>query len=212
MRTLIEAKLAMLQAGKLLDGDDIARRYDSLTLANDTEQPQYSVRDRWEIEINEIEKQREELAYSMGLAGRTLAKGRVEDPSLLNLASSSSNISIKWQQGKFIGQGTYGTVYLAVNLDSGDLMAVKELRFQDAASAPTLINQIREEMQVMAMLHHPNIVEYIGIEVHRDKVYIFEEYCQMGSLASLLEHGRIEDEAVLQLYTYQLVSAHLLRF
>ncbi len=55
----------------------------------------------------------------------------------------------------------------------------------------------------MEMLQHPNIVEYYGIEVHRDKVYIFEEYCQGGSLAAWLEHGRIEDELLIQVYTIQ---------
>ena len=56
------------------------------------------------------------------------------------------------------------------------------------------------------LLHHPNIVEYYGIEVHRDKVYIFEEYCQGGSLAQLLEHGRIEDEGIIQVYTLQMLE------
>ena len=38
-------------------------------------------------------------------------------------------------------------------------------------------------------------------------VYMFMEFCEGGSLAALLEHGRIEDENVLQLYTLQLVRA-----
>lgn len=38
------------------------------------------------------------------------------------------------------------------------------------------------------------------------QVYIFEEYCQGGSLAQLLEHGRIEDEAVIQVYTLQMLD------
>lgn len=61
-------------------------------------------------------------------------------------------------------------------------------------------------MLVMELLSHDNIVEYYGIEVHRDKVYIFEEYCQGGSLANLLEHGRIEDESVVQIYTLQMLD------
>lgn len=85
-------------------------------------------------------------------------------------------------------------------------MAVKEIRFQDISSSPGLYKQIKDEMNVMEMLSHPNIVEYYGIEVHRDKVYIFEEYCQGGSLAQLLEHGRIEDEAVIQIYTLQMLD------
>jgi mitogen-activated protein kinase kinase kinase len=58
----------------------------------------------------------------------------------------------------------------------------------------------------MQMLSHPNIVDYYGIEVHRDRVYIFEEYCPGGSLANLLEHGRVEDEDVTMVYTWQMLQ------
>ncbi|RKP04777.1 kinase-like domain-containing protein, partial [Thamnocephalis sphaerospora] len=44
-----------------------------------------------------------------------------------------------------------------------------------------------------------------GMEVHRDKVYIFMEYCQGGTLTALLEHGRIEDENVMRVYTAQML-------
>ncbi|KAG6844329.1 hypothetical protein H0H87_007687 [Tephrocybe sp. NHM501043] len=85
-------------------------------------------------------------------------------------------------------------------------MAVKEIKFQELSGLPTLYAQIKDELGVMEMLHHPNVVEYYGIEVHRDKVYIFEEYCQGGSLAALLDHGRIEDENIIQVYTMQMLE------
>jgi mitogen-activated protein kinase kinase kinase len=138
--------------------------------------------------------------------GRVLDDEKPEDRSLVFLASSSSNISIRWQQGRFIGAGAFGSVYLAVNLDSGSLMAVKEIKFQELSGLPSLYTQIKDELSVMEMLHHPNVVEYYGIEVHRDKVYIFEEFCQGGSLAALLEHGRIEDEGIIQVYTMQMLE------
>ena len=71
---------------------------------------------------------------------------------------------------------------------------------QELSGLPNLYSQIKDELGVMEMLHHPNVVEYYGIEVHRDKVYIFEEYCQGGSLAALLEHrGRtLSRETLLQ--------------
>ena len=138
--------------------------------------------------------------------GKVLNDEIPEDRSLVFLASSSSNISIRWQQGRFIGAGAFGSVYLAMNLDSGSLMAVKEIKFQELSGLPNLYTQIKDELSVMEMLHHPNVVEYYGIEVHRDKVYIFEEFCQGGSLASLLEHGRIEDERILQIYTMQMLD------
>ena len=70
----------------------------------------------------------------------------------------------------------------------------------------SLCRRIRDESTVMQMLNHQNIVEYYGIEVHRDKVYIFQEYCDGGSLKDLLEHGRIEQEEVIMNYTCQILE------
>ena len=86
------------------------------------------------------------------------------------------------------------------------MMAVKEIRLQDPQVIPHIIGQIRDEMSVLQILDHPNIVQYYGIEVHRDKVYIFMEFCSGGSLAGLLEHGRIEDETVIQVYALQMLE------
>ncbi|GBB83773.1 hypothetical protein RclHR1_10440006 [Rhizophagus clarus] len=163
------------------------------------------MRDEWMAKLNELEARRYEKEQDQRLVGKVLDDNQPENRPLVFLASSSSNISLRWQQGKFIGGGAFGSVYLAVNLDTGDLMAVKEIRFQDPSSLTTLYKSVKEEMSVMEMLDHPNIVSYYGIEVHRDKVYIFMEYCQGGSLASQLEHGRIEDEGVIQYYVYQML-------
>ena len=171
--------------------------------------PTRSVRLFWEDAIRalrELENRRTDVEADQRMIGRVLDNEKPEDRSLVFLASSSSNISIRWQQGRFIGAGAFGSVYLAVNLDTGSLMAVKEIRYQDVSPLPNLYTQIREELQVMEMLHHPNVVEYYGIEVHRDKVYIFEEYCQGGSLSALLELGRIEDERIIQVYTMQMLE------
>ena len=156
--------------------------------------------------LREIEEARAVTGLQHRMLGKVLNDEIPEDRSLSFLASSSSNISVRWQQGKFIGAGAFGSVYLALNLDSGSLMAVKEIKFQEVSGLPNLYTQIKEELSVMEVLHHPNVVEYYGIEVHRDKVYIFEEYCQGGSLAALLEHGRIEDEGIMQVYTMQMLE------
>lgn len=139
-------------------------------------------------------------------------KGKVLDESDSNaelvtyLASNFSRMSIRWQQGQFIGGGSFGSVYTAMDLDSGEIMAVKEIRMQDPNSMRQALKSIKDEMTVLEMLHHPNIVHYFGVEVHRDRVFIFMEYCQGGSLARLLEYGRIEDESVVQVYTMQMLE------
>ncbi|KAM5474946.1 Suppressor of Sensor Kinase (SLN1) [Microsporum ferrugineum] len=138
--------------------------------------------------------------------GKVLEGVNEADRSLTVLSSSATNINLRWQQGQFIGGGTSGSVYAAIDLDTSYLMAVKEIRLQEPSVIPGAAQQIRDEMGVLEVLDHPNIVSYHGIEVHRDKVYIFMEYCSGGSLATLLEHGRIEDEMVIMVYALQMLE------
>ncbi|UKZ77612.1 hypothetical protein TrVFT333_005336 [Trichoderma virens FT-333] len=138
--------------------------------------------------------------------GRVLETNNEADRSLAYLSASATNVTVRWQQGQFVGGGTFGNVYAAMNLDTGHLMAVKEIRLQDPKLIPTIAESIREEMRVLEVLDHPNVVSYHGIEVHRDRVYIFMEFCSGGSLANLLEHGRIEEEEVIMVYALQLLE------
>ncbi|KAJ2713609.1 Suppressor of Sensor Kinase (SLN1), partial [Coemansia spiralis] len=151
------------------------------------------------------------------------------DQTLRLLASSSSNITIRWQIGRFIGGGAFGAVYVGHNLDNGELMAVKEIRFpsrpiergpgagaeagatqqnanNNRADARHLTSdKIVREMEVMSMLQHPNIVTYYGIEVHREKVYLFMELCTRGSLAQMIkDQGRL-DETTVKVFVVQML-------
>ncbi|KAI7858748.1 hypothetical protein BDC45DRAFT_531295 [Circinella umbellata] len=165
------------------------------------------IRDVWMRKIRELENARNLEEQERKIVGKILDDQKPEDQSLVFLAPSSSNISFRWQQGRFIGAGTFGSVYLAINLDTSSVMAVKEIRFPDSNSLSALHKAIKEEMKVMEMLNHANIVQYFGMEVHRDKVYIFMEYCENGSLGSLLDHGgRIEDEVYIVKYAFELLS------
>ncbi|PSN59724.1 Ssk2-type MAP kinase [Corynespora cassiicola Philippines] len=160
----------------------------------------------WMQQLEDIDTIRKEKEAERQALGRVLEDFNEADRALTYLSSSATNVTLRWQQGQFVGGGTFGSVYAAMNLDSGHLMAVKEIRLQDPQLIPTIVAQIRDEMGVLQVLDHPNIVSYYGIEPHRDKVYIFMEYCSGGSLAGLLEHGRIEDETVIMVYALQMLE------
>ena len=164
------------------------------------------VREQRLVHLVAIEEDRVEETAKRRALGKVLEGSNEADRSLTVLSSSATNVTLRWQQGQFIGGGTFGSVYAAINLDSNYLMAVKEIRLQDPKLIPKIAQQIRDEMGVLEVLDHPNIVSYHGIEVHRDKVYLFMEYCAGGSLATLLEHGRIEDEIVIMVYALQLLE------
>lgn len=157
-------------------------------------------------ELAKIDDQRKQIMLERSALGRVLEASNEVDRSLAYLSSTATNFTMRWQQGHFVGGGTFGNVYAAMNLDTGHLMAVKEIRLQDPKLIPTIATQIKDEMRVLESVDHPNVVSYYGIEVHRDRVYIFMEFCSGGSLANLLEHGRIEDEQVIMVYALQLLE------
>jgi mitogen-activated protein kinase kinase kinase len=187
---------------------DAATGKHRLDLSNwrDDEQSSMLVRQKWLDQLAEIDELRKQKEIDRSALGRVLEDSNEAVRALTYLSSSSSNVHLRWQQGIFIGGGTFGSVYVAINLDTNELMAVKEIRLHDPQLIPNIVSQIRDEMTVLQVLDHPNIVSYYGIEPHRDKVYIFMEYCDGGSLAALLEHGRIEDETVVMVYALQMLE------
>ena len=184
----------------------LSKRFDLSRMRNDDEASK-AVTEQRMARLAEIDNARAERESTKGTnLGRVLEGSNEADRSLTYLSASATNVQMRWQQGQFVGGGSFGSVYVALNLDTGILMAVKEIRLQDPQLIPTIVKQISDEMGVLAVLDHPNIVSYHGIEVHRDKVYIFMEYCSGGSVAGLLEHGRIEDETVIQVYALQMLE------
>jgi mitogen-activated protein kinase kinase kinase len=157
-------------------------------------------------QIEDLDDIRNATQEGQDAIGRVLDDKNQDMWALVDLAASNLNIPRRWQQGRFVGGGTFGNVYQAVNLDSAEIMAVKEIRISDPKLMTPAMKSIKEEMTVLEMLDHQNVVKYYGIEVHRDKVYIFMEYCEGGSLANLLEHGRIADETVIQVYAWEMLQ------
>lgn len=154
-----------------VDDDDLAMQ----KISTGQDNPDRSIRlvreERLRL-IAELEERRTGFVSEARLVGQVLDEEVAEDRSLVFLAASSSNIALRWQQGAFIGGGANGNVYMGFNIDSGGVMAVKEIRVQDIHSSPALYKQIKEESDVMSMLSHPHIVEYYGIEVSLAKLRI----------------------------------------
>jgi mitogen-activated protein kinase kinase kinase len=181
------------------------KKLDKNRLLDDEEATRYKSEQRLD-ELEKVDELRRQKEAERQPFGRVLEGNNEVDRSLAYLSSSATNVTMRWQQGHFVGGGTFGNVYAAMNLDTGHLMAVKEIRLQDPKLIPTIAEQIKDEMGVLEVLDHPNVVSYYGIEVHRDRVYIFMEFCSGGSLANLLEHGRVEDEQVIMVYALQLLE------
>lgn len=76
-------------------------------------------------------------------------------------------VMFSWQRGIKIGQGRFGKVYTAVNINTGDMMAVKEITLHHNDS--TTVKRAAEEMKILEGIVHDNLVRYYGVEIHKVK-------------------------------------------
>eukprot|EP00755_Sulcionema_specki_P013539 Sspe_Gene.54209::Locus_29933_Transcript_3_3_Confidence_0.625_Length_5792::g.54209::m.54209 len=108
----------------------------------------------------------------------------------------------RWKKGKQIGQGGFGRVYVALDDDTGQFIAVKNVvvarrEGKEETVMTEAIEQLRSEVDLMKKLEHKNIVQYRGMEENLQEGYvnIFMEYVPGGSVLSLLkEFGPFTDE------------------
>ena len=69
----------------------------------------------------------------------------------------------RWTRGDGLGAGSFGSVYLGLNADTGELFAVKEVEvLDDSERAKEAVAQLEREVRLLTKLQHPNIVRYIG--------------------------------------------------
>ncbi|XP_034041558.1 mitogen-activated protein kinase kinase kinase 4 isoform X3 [Thalassophryne amazonica] len=112
-------------------------------------------------------------------------------------------VTFKWQRGNKIGEGQYGKVYTCINVDTGELMAMKEIRFQP--NDHKTIKETADELKIFEGIKHSNLVRYFGVELHREEMYIFMEYCDEGTLEEVSRLGL--QEHVIRLYSKQITIA-----
>ncbi|PIN16072.1 MEKK [Handroanthus impetiginosus] len=112
-------------------------------------------------------------------------------------------IKSQWQKGKLIGRGTFGSVYVASNRETGALCAMKEVEIlPDDSKSAECIRQLEQEIKVLSRLKHPNIVQYYGSEIVGDKFYIYLEYVHPGSINKFIhDHCGAITESVVRNFT-----------
>lgn len=116
---------------------------------------------------------------------------------------------IRWRKGELIGCGAFGHVYVGMNLDSGELLAVKQVLIAASSAskekAQAHVKELEEEVKLLKDLSHPNIVRYLGTVREEDTLNILLEFVPGGSISSLLGKFGAFPEAVIRTYTEQIL-------
>jgi serine/threonine protein kinase len=142
------------------------------------------------------------------IVGGSSGGGLGSSSSAFVSSSSSSLLSSeqqqsKWQCGEQIGRGAYGTVYLGLDIASGELMAVKQIDASEVSGRE--LAALEHEVSVLRNLHHENIVQYLGTQRTGSTLSIFLEYAPGGSIRQIINRFGSLDEQVIRRYTRQLL-------
>ncbi|KAF9808202.1 hypothetical protein IEO21_07944 [Rhodonia placenta] len=101
----------------------------------------------------------------------------------------------QFQLGNCIGRGQFGAVYRALNLNTGQMVAVKRIRLEGLKEPE--IAQLMKEVDLVKSLSHPSIVKYEGMARDDDSLSIVLEYAENGSLGQTLKaFGKLNERLV----------------
>lgn len=119
------------------------------------------------------------------------------------------SVQRSWIRGNCIGQGSFGTVNLAVDKSDGHVFAVKSV---EQVSANTQSIALENEIKILRSLSSPYVVNYLGDDVSKENFTRYRnlhvEYLPGGTAAELAEFpGADVDEEIVNRVTRCVVSA-----
>ncbi|KAK7260279.1 hypothetical protein RIF29_26199 [Crotalaria pallida] len=83
--------------------------------------------------------------------------------------------------GKPLGRGKFGRVYVARELKSKFVVALKVI-FKEQLEKYRIQNQLRREMEIQKSLKHPNVLRLYGWFHDAERVFLILEYAHNGEL------------------------------
>jgi len=111
---------------------------------------------------------------------------------------------LRYRLGGCVGEGATGKVFVGLNVSTGDLLAVKQIDFDNITRDE--LQAIEQEILLLQKLRHDHIVSYIAIDITETNLNILMEFCPGGSVAHLLKAFGPLEEDVIRSYTRQVLE------
>ena len=112
---------------------------------------------------------------------------------------------------KCLGKGSFGEVYLTRMKGDNKYYATKKYE-RDKIENTGAMKYLKNEIEILKGLNHPNIVKFLEIKKTKKHYYIVMEYCNGGELVKSLEkfqlkYGKPFPEELVQYFMRQIISA-----
>lgn len=92
--------------------------------------------------------------------------------------SKSKTVVPGYEIIKTVGEGTYGKVFKATELSSGDTVAIKNIKLMDDNDEEGVPATTLREVSLLQELRHPNIVNLRQITSEDFKIYLVFDYIE----------------------------------
>lgn len=132
---------------------------------------------------------------------------RSQKPDTRNSHPSRDAELKDYQLGDCLGKGAFGSVYWALNMGTGETVAVKQIKLADLPKSELRV--ITLEIDLLKNLDHPNIVKYRGFVKSSESLNIILEYCENGSLHSISKNFGKFPENLVGIYMSQVLHGLL---
>ncbi|EAS30536.3 STE/STE11 protein kinase [Coccidioides immitis RS] len=139
--------------------------------------------------------------------------GEEDDDGLADFLAGNNFSNKNWMKGSLIGEGSFGSVFLALHAITGELMAVKQVELPSATKGTefdnkktTMVNALKHEISLLQGLQHPNIVQYLGTSTDDQYLNIFLEYVPGGSIATMLKQYNTFQEPLIRNFVRQILT------
>ena len=110
----------------------------------------------------------------------------------------------QYQLGEVIGRGAFGFVHRALNVKTGDFVAVKKYEVHEVPEKE--LQQIVEEANLMKSLDHENVVQFYGAARDDTSLYLIMEYVENGSVNNIMTTFGKFPESLVRVYTEQVLK------
>eukprot|EP01104_Vermistella_antarctica_P020750 TRINITY_DN9020_c0_g1_i1.p1 TRINITY_DN9020_c0_g1~~TRINITY_DN9020_c0_g1_i1.p1 ORF type:complete len:587 (+),score=161.72 TRINITY_DN9020_c0_g1_i1:469-2229(+) len=101
----------------------------------------------------------------------------------LNLNISTEDPAKLFTLSQKLGKGSFGAVYAAKNIQTGQEVACKLLSLENDQA----LDDVRCEISTLQECEHPNIVNYLGSYYKPETLWILMEYCGGGSVSDVTQ-------------------------
>lgn len=145
--------------------------------------------------------------FEPDMSSKRMSRGEDESYNFLKETAKSPRPPTKWEYDRKLGVGAFGVVYQCHDVETGRILAVKEVNIDDDnPKANKEIQALQSEINIFRNIQHDRIVQYYGWHKDDRKLCIFVEYMPGGSVRDeVVKFGKIPEGRVRK-YTRQILE------